>query len=163
MTFIEAYHVGFVVADLDATMTEFSDLLAVTWAAPQQRDLPVRTREGDIHARFRFTYSTPMSGQTLIELIEGPSGSPWDPGDDTARFHHIGFWDDELAATVARLDAAGASYDAGMIDDDGAPVGFAYHQLAQGPRIELVDASRRASFQAWLAGGRFPQADEHDQ
>lgn len=163
MTFIEAYHVGFAVADLDATMTEFSELLGVDWAAPQQRDLPVRTRQGEIRARFRFTYSTPMSGQALIELIEGPPDTPWDPGDDAARFHHVGFWDDELAATVARLDAAGASYDAGMVDEDGAPVGFAYHQLSHGPRVELVDASRRANFQAWLAGGRFPQAGEGGQ
>jgi len=163
MTFIEAYHVGFTVADLEATMTEFEQLLGVRWAAPQQRDLSVRTRKGDLQARFRFTYSTPASGPALIELIEGPAGSPWDPGDEAARFHHVGFWDDELAATVARLDTAGASFDAGMVDDDDAPIGFAYHQLTHGPRIELVDAARRSNFHAWLAGGSFPQADESDR
>lgn len=158
MTFIEAYHVGFTVADLDATMEEFAELLNVSWASIQHRDLTVRTPEGDVNASFRFTYSTPASGSALIELIEGPPGTPWDPGEDAARFHHVGFWDDELAGTVGRLASAGIEMEAGMVGPDGSHLGFSYHQLPNGPRIELVDASRRPGFQAWLAGGSFPQA-----
>jgi hypothetical protein len=159
MTFIEAYHVGIVVADLDASSQEFSELLGVTWARQQQRDLPVTTADGKVRAEFRFTYSTHGSGPALIELIEGQPGTPWWPGDGVAAaFHHVGFWDDELAASVDRLNAAGASLEATVEDSAGTPRGFAYHLLRHGPRVELVDASRRPSFQHWLAGGDFPQA-----
>lgn len=158
MTFIEAYHVGFVVADLDATMTEFEDLLGVRWASQQRRDFTVRTPEGPVQATFRFTYSTHTSGPALIELIEGPPGTPWDPGQGVAAaFHHVGFWADDLVGDSQRLDGSGAPLEAttGTGPD---PVGFAYHQPTHGPRVELVDAARRPTFQRWLAGGEFPQA-----
>lgn len=158
MTFIEAYHVGFVVANLEATMTEFEDLLGVQWARPQHRDLEIRTPAHQGEAKFRFTYSTRASGPALIELIEGPPDTPWDPGEDVAAaFHHIGFWADELAAESARLSQSGAPLEltAGAGPD---PAGFAYHQPRHGPRVELVDAARRPAFHDWLAGGDFPQA-----
>lgn len=159
MTFIEAYHVGIVVADLDASTAEFSDLLGVQWAAEQHRDLSVTMADRTVQASFRFTYSTHASGPALIELIEGQPGTPWWPGDDVAAaFHHVGFWDDELAATSAMMAAAGAAVEATVTGEDGAPQGFAYHQMLHGPRVELVDATRRPGFGSWLAGGSFPQA-----
>ena len=158
MTFIEGYHVGIVVADLEASCEEFSDLLGVRFAEQQHRDLPVTAADGPVQARFRFTYSLPTSGPALIELIEGPEGSPWWPGEGVAAaLHHVGFWDDELPVSSERLEAAGAPREAAVLDDEGRARGFAYHQLRHGPRIELVDAARRPSFQAWLAGGTFPQ------
>ena len=157
MTFIEGYHVGLVVADLDATMTEFEDLMGVRWASQQHRDFPVRTRDGLVQAQFRFTYSTHVSGPCLVELIEGPRNTPWDPGDGPWAFHHLGYWADDLAGQSTRLEEAGAVLDA-TAGEDGDPRGFAYHLLQQGPRVELVDATRRPTFQEWLAGGDFPQA-----
>lgn len=157
MTFIEAYHVGFVVADLDATTTEFEDLLGVRWAAQQERDMAVRTPDGPVQATFRFTYSTHTTGPALIELIEGQRGTPWDPGDGAFAFHHVGFWADDLAGASARLDEVGAPLEATTGPGPDA-AGFAYHQTAHGPRIELVDAMRRPTFLHWLAGGEFPQA-----
>jgi hypothetical protein len=157
VTFIEAYHVGFVVADLDATMTEFEDLLGVRWASQQHRDMPVRTRDGQIQASFRFTYSTHVSGPALIELIEGPKDTPWWPGDGVgAAFHHVGFWADDLVGDSRRLDEQGAPLEATIGAGPDAR-GFAYHLTQHGPRIELVDALRRPQFQNWLAGGEFPQ------
>lgn len=159
MTFIEASHVGIVVADLDASTTEFAELLGVQWAAEQHRDFTVSMGDRTVQATFRFTYSTPASGPALIELIEGQPGTPWWPGDGVAAaFHHVGFWDDELAATSAALAGAGAELEATVTDDDGTPRGFAYHQMVHGPRVELVDAARRPGFNHWLAGGSFPQA-----
>jgi catechol 2,3-dioxygenase-like lactoylglutathione lyase family enzyme len=159
MTFIEAYHVGFVVADLDATVSEFEDLLGVRWAAQQRRDMTVGTPDGPVQARFRFTYSTPATGGALIELIEGPPDSPWWPGEGVAAaFHHVGFWADGLADEAARLEAAGAPIEAAPRGEDGAPYGFAYHQLPSGIRAELVAADRRPTLMAWLNGAEFPQA-----
>jgi hypothetical protein len=158
MTFVESYHVGIAVAHLDVTMQQLSELLGVRWAASQRRDFRVRTREAEIDAAFRFTYSTPASGAALIELIEGPPGTPWWPGEGiSAAFHHLGFWDADIESTVARLDAGGAPLEATVVDEDSLRR-FAYHQPSAGPRIELVDAARRPAFLSWLAGeGDFPQ------
>lgn len=158
MTFIEASHVGFVVADLDASATELAEHLGVIWAKEQSRDMPVRTPEGMVQASFRFTYSTHLSGPTLIELIEGQRGTPWWPGDDVPwAFHHVGFWTDELPADSERLDGSGLPLVA-TIGQGPRARGFAYHQPRHGPMVELVDAGRRMAFQSWLAGGEFPQA-----
>ena len=159
MTFTEAYHVGIVVADLDASCEEFSDLLGIRWATPQDRDFTVQTPDGEVPSRFRVTYSTRESGEMLIELIEGPPGSPWWPGDGvSAALHHVGFFSHELAVTSAQLSTQGAAREATVLGEDGAPRGFAYHLLQHGPRIELVDQSRRPQLEAWLQGGDFPQA-----
>lgn len=158
MTFIEAYHVGFVVANLDASATELGEHLGVRWASQQQRDMPVWTADGTVQANFRFTYSTHTSGPALVELIEGQEGTPWWPGDGVPRaFHHLGFWADELVADSAKLDAGSVPLEA-TAGPGPEPKGFAYHTLQHGPRVELVDAARRMDFQSWLAGGDFPQA-----
>ncbi|MEE8601456.1 VOC family protein [Euzebya tangerina] len=159
MTFVEASHVGFVVADLDRSADELATLLGVRWASVLTRDLPVRTPRSTVQANIRVTYSLPTSGPTLIELIEGQAGTPWWPGDDQPwAFHHIGFWADRLSQESVRLTEAGKPL-AGTVDrpeEAGAAHGFAYHDLDHGPRVELVDAARRMSFQSWLAGGHFP-------
>lgn len=158
MTFIEAYHVGFVVADLEATMSEFADRLGVRWASVQHRDGPVRTPEGMVPAAFRFTYSTPLSGGALIELIEGPAGTPWDPGEGVAAaFHHLGFWADDLPGVSRDLEAAALPLEA-TLGDGPDPEVFAYHQLQHGPRIELVDVARRPGMQRWWASGEYRPA-----
>ena len=157
MTFIEASHVGFVVADLDVATAEFEDRLGVRWAAVQERHMPVSTADGVVRADFRFTYSTTTTGPMLIELIEGQEGTPWWPGAAEWAFHHVGFWSDELVADSQRLDEEGVPLQA-TGGEGPSPRGFAYHQLQHGPLIELVDAARRPLFPIWLAGWEFPQA-----
>ncbi|MEE8601519.1 VOC family protein [Euzebya tangerina] len=149
---IEAYHVAFVVTDLDAAMAEFSDLLGLQWASVQVRDLAVRTPESRQDVALRFVYSSPVSGPCLIELIEGqadtvfsvPDGHGW-------AFHHLGLWAPDLAEQSTRLATAGAPLVATLGAGPEA-AGFACHQLQHGPQIELLDAARRPGLMGWLAG-----------
>ncbi|HEY1704502.1 MAG TPA: VOC family protein [Trebonia sp.] len=151
MTFTEMFHVGVIVSDLDAAAAEFGELLGVSWAVPVREDLRVRTPAGGVRANVRFTYSRGGSGTPLIELIESLPGTPWWPGEGvTAVLHHIGFWTGSLGADAARLSASGAPAEVCLPGRDGTLKLFTYHQLAHGPRIELVDTARRPAVLEWV-------------
>jgi hypothetical protein len=150
VTFTQAYHACFVVADLDATCTELGDLLGVEWAQTLSREVEIRTPRGTDETKFRYTYSTPASGACLFEIIEGPKGSVWYPGDDVAwAFHHVGFWTPDLAGTSGRLVESGLAVEATQEGPSDLNL-FAYHQLANGPRVELVDTARQPTFYDWI-------------
>ncbi|WP_187412898.1 VOC family protein [Streptomyces sp. WAC01526] len=64
------YHVRFVVPDLDRAIQDFQRAAGVEWSDP------VSDRLGEWDYRIVFT----TGGPPFIELVEGPSGSPWDAG-----------------------------------------------------------------------------------
>lgn len=148
MTFCNAYHVGIVVADLDTTTEELTDLLGVQWAHELHRNVNVKQADGTVSASLRYTFSLPSSGSTLLEVIEGPEDTLWYPGDGVPwAFHHIGFWSEDLKASTEALIRGGANMEATEAVES--PL-FAYHQLQHGPLVELVDVARRDSFNEWL-------------
>lgn len=153
MTFMESYHVAFVVADLDASMAEFRSLLGLQWANPQRLDLEVQVPSGTRDVALRFVYSTPLSGPCLIELIEAQVDTPWvlPASGEAWAFHHLGLWTSDLATESERLTQAGVPRTA-TLGAGPAASGFACHQLQHGPQIELLDAARRPGIMGWLAG-----------
>ncbi len=127
------YHVCFVVPDLTPAMHDLQRAAGVEWGDP------VSDRLGEWDYRIVFT----AGGPPFIELIEGPSDSPWDASDG-ARFDHIGFWTSDVRHGSRRLEAEGMP-----VDFSGCPYGrpFAYHRTDSiGARIELVDVGRQAGF-----------------
>lgn len=163
MTFVECSHAAFVVADLDTTAASLGEVLGVRWAPVQHLDAPIHTPEGPAASGFRFTYSTPTSGASLIELIEARAGTPWElPEGRSWAFHHLGFYAADLGADAAELEAAGWPLTATR-GPGPQPRSFTYHQPPDAPTIELVDAATRPYLTAWLAGdaaalGRRPGA-----
>ena len=149
---MEFYHVGIVVSNLDATASEFEQLLKVKWAATQQREFRLSTPNGFINTTIRFTYSkATTAGAPLLELIEAVPGTPWWPGPNVrAALHHIGFWTDSLAEDAGRLQDAGARVVASLVNDDGTPKVFTYQQLKNGPLVELIDSAHRKPVLAWV-------------
>jgi hypothetical protein len=151
VTFIDLYHTGVVVADLDAAASEFEDLLGVRWAAPKTESLRLWTPEGMIVAQFRYTYSRSEAGAPQIELIEAGPRTPWWPGEGVrARLHHLGFRADSLSSAAARLEDAGAQIEVAVRDRGGNPTVFAYQRLVHGPLVELVDVRLRPDVHRWL-------------
>ncbi|MEV4176402.1 VOC family protein [Nonomuraea sp. NPDC049709] len=91
-------------------------------------------RLGDWAYRIVFSRYGPL----YTELIEGPAGSPWDPGGG-ARCDHRGFWASRIDDCAARLAEKGWP-----LDFDARPYGrpFTYHWMTGlGLRLELVDVS----------------------
>lgn len=152
MTSPQAYHLCFVVSDLDATASELGTVLGVEWAPIQDRTLTTESVEGSQEVTMRVTFSRPESGPCLIELIEGPKGSVWYPGDGVKwAFHHMGYWSEDLASDSARVRDAGYPVEATMSGPEDLNL-FAYHRLEHGPRVELVDIARKPLWEAWVGG-----------
>jgi hypothetical protein len=143
------YHVCFAVPDLERAMKDLERAAGVEWSEP------LADRIGEWDFRIVFT----RGGAPFIELIEGATGSPWDPSGG-ARFDHIGFWTSDVERGSARLDAGDLP-----VDFSGCPYGrpFAYHHMDSiGARVELVDLSRQGGFLSrWQPGGPpMPAIDE---
>jgi hypothetical protein len=83
-----------------------------------------------------------MGGPMRVELLEGGPGSVWDT-DEVAVLHHVAYWVDDVASTVALLEADGWSLDVTIASDDGQPSMFAYMTKPGNARVELTEASRR--------------------
>ena len=94
----EVFHVGHLVADIDAAMAELGPGLGLRWTPVVSReDQPLWTpQDGQRSVPLKFCYS--MEGPQRLELIEGPEGTPWFHG-DPRYLHHAGVWADVPALT----------------------------------------------------------------
>ncbi|RDI64350.1 VOC family protein [Nocardia pseudobrasiliensis] len=126
------YHVGIVVADLEAAMAEYSEHLGVEWRPPVPVQSDLRTEDGSRLFTSRMVYS--RQGPPYMELLERRAGTPWsEPG-----LHHLGLWTPDVESESERLTEAGLPRIISAADHStGAP--FVYHQTADGVRLELID------------------------
>ena len=143
------HHIGIVVSDLDGAMNEFSSQLALTWAPIRHGERVVRHLGRLVTTDLRLTYS--IEGPPHLELIGEAPGTPWEP--TGGGIHHAGFWVEDLRGAGRLLTRAGMALEATYDAEDGGLLGFAYFTDANGFRVEILDDSRRQSFDDWLAGG----------
>ncbi|MCY4622790.1 MAG: VOC family protein [bacterium] len=145
----QMHHIGIVVSDLDGAMDELGSQLALTWAPVRHGERTVRHLGRLVTADLRLTYS--IEGPPHLELIGEAPGTPWEP--TGGGIHHAGFWVQDLRGTGRLLTRAGMMLEATYDTEDGGLLGFAYFTDANGFRVEILDDSRRQSFDDWLAGG----------
>src|SRR3954465_11633167 len=119
------YHVGIATRDLDAAMASVGGLFGLEGAACMGGMAgPVRDADGPVDwVLNRVVHS--MGGPMRVELLEGGPGSVW-ATDELAVLHHVAYWVDDVAATVASLAADGWALDVTMASEDGRPSMFAY-------------------------------------
>jgi catechol 2,3-dioxygenase-like lactoylglutathione lyase family enzyme len=140
------FHVGILVADLEAAVERFSKVFGLEFA--DIGDMPVSlhgAEEGDV--TLRATYS--RQGPPHIELVEAHGDGIFSAkhGDGV---HHIGVWSPEFSA-----------YDPGRC----LPVSVRVNMMPgdpsmwlsdpadlHGTRIEYVDERGRAQLEAWIKG-----------
>ncbi len=136
------YHVGIVVADIEAARARLSDMLGVTWGPVLRLDTTdYRDATGaDLELPTTMCYST---GDPCLELIEEVPGSLW-VRNEHSNLHHVGFWSERFAADSAALSGAGCPLQLCGRTGQHAPVSFTYQRDdSLGVRIELVDISMR--------------------
>jgi hypothetical protein len=130
------FHVGIVVADIEAAQTELSAALGLHW-------LPVWERPIE-NATLRVTYST--EGPPFIELIEANGSTDWDASGGP-HLSHIGLFSDDVDADRERLAAQGIA-----VSLDGPALGLGpwrYHRAPlSGLQFELIGAELRAQMEA---------------
>lgn len=147
---LDMYHVGVVVPDVREAMTRYSDALGFTWSPVGDSALEVLVDGRPREARIAATYS--VEGPPYLELIEERSGGVWAVGG--LGLQHVGLWTDDLAGSIARLEAAGLPGRVRHLPPEGDPVLFSYHDGGAGLWWELVSTAFRPRLDARLAAGR---------
>ncbi len=140
---------GMVVPDLERAVEETTKTLGVRFTPVQQSPLQMRTPDGVQVFDLRFVYS--LGVPPYLELIQGIPGGYYDPRGGYIR--HVGIWVDDLAQASQELARSGMPLEAAGMNGDVEPYAFVFHALPWGLRVELVDRSQQASFEAWLGGG----------
>jgi catechol 2,3-dioxygenase-like lactoylglutathione lyase family enzyme len=124
------FHVGVIVEDLEAAISELSRTLGLEFNEPHE------SAYGD--SRIRVCYS--LQGPPYVELIQGEPGGMWSTSGGP-KADHVGYFVDDLEGVRAQLEADGLP-----VDIDGVAFGgrFTYHRMrTTGMRVELIDAARR--------------------
>jgi catechol 2,3-dioxygenase-like lactoylglutathione lyase family enzyme len=135
MTATNLFHVGLLVHDLPAAVRRFSDLLGLRFAEPQTFTVVVDEPGGSTTRELRAVYS--VDGPPFLELIEAQDDGIWAEAHGEG-LHHIGVWEDDLAAREAALRRAGVP-PAATIHLDGRLVAiYMAAAEAHGARVELV-------------------------
>jgi len=140
------FHVGFVVADLDAAMAEMSRTMGVTWGPRLDVELPLWT---PWEVRIATTHSVYSREFPHLELETEVPGTVFTVSDRP--LHHIGYWTDDLTGESAALEEQGMPLVAGA-EVGGSLYGMAFHRTSTGLYIELVDRARFPDWEGFLCG-----------
>jgi len=152
-----AYHVGILVADIDAAITKFSDKLDLSFAPIQEMEVPMH---GGIEGlvKMKATYST--EGPMYIELVQG---SDEDEGIFSLKngegLHHVGMWSGDFASYQAREPQACLPCFSTIEMMPGATTMWLTNPADLcGTRIEFVDEMMKPGLDAWIRGEMPPGA-----
>jgi hypothetical protein len=136
------YHVGLVVADLEETAAQYTDLFGMEWATPRRTTLPVIVDGERVEPELIVSYS--VNGPPYIELMQELSGDVW--AADALRLDHIGFWTPDLDAAVAQFKQRGLP---SVVREVAERNRFSFHRSGGGTWLELVASSFEAPLTAW--------------
>jgi len=136
------YHVGLVVADLEETAAQYTDLFGMEWATPRRTTLPVIVDGERVEPELIVSYS--VNGPPYIELMQELSGDVW--AADALRLDHIGFWTPDLDAAVAQFKQRGLP---SVVREVAERNRFSFHRSGGGTWLELVASSFEAQLTAW--------------
>ncbi len=145
----ELYHVGIVVQDLDEAMRRYQDELGVgPWGVfGGEFQCEFRGEETTLEARAAYA----KSGNGYVELVQPVKGD-WTASvflkERGEGAYHLGYWVDDLDATVERARDLGYGID--TLSSNG---GFAYLDATRsaGVHIELVSARVRPMIEGLVA------------
>jgi hypothetical protein len=126
-----------VVADLEATMQEFSTELGLSWRPVIESTLPLLGAGGVEELGIRAVYSAGPA--PAVELVESVPGTPLEGDGASVSFHHLGLWTPELRAASEELDAHGWPCVGTVPDADTDPSRFTLQRSPHGFYVELYD------------------------
>ena len=151
MTAADQFHVGIVVDDPAATMSDLTALFGYEWADELGGVVSVSGPDGDGTITLQAWYST---SEPRLEIVQSVPGTVWTPAEGSG-VHHLGYWVDDVAAGSAELERRGYPVEVVGRRPDGAAY-WAYHRSPSGPRVELVSRSLRPTMESYFATGSVP-------
>jgi catechol 2,3-dioxygenase-like lactoylglutathione lyase family enzyme len=151
----EAYHVAYLVEDLEEGMARYERILGVEFRPPMKRPMiegagPDLADPAGERIEVEFTYSL-ADRQPYVELMQMRDSGPVFGRENGEGFHHIGIWSPDPAAAKEAQLSAGAKIEARFFSEDGIErVCFA---TLNGVRGEFVNEAIRPMTEEWLPRG----------
>jgi hypothetical protein len=145
----DQFHTGIVVDDVEGAQALLAGVADYEWPDPITVDQVVRMadgRERTVGIHMVYSRTAPR-----LELVRSVPGTPFTPAAGSG-IHHLGYWADDVGATLGALVERGWSFEMGGVVS-GEDLGWAYCTNPAGFRVELVDGSLRAPLEQWWSGG----------
>lgn len=147
------YHVGIIVDDFDAALTELSAVFGYEWTTVMAVPTLVRMPDGNggtlertIDAKCCYSLQEPR-----IEIVQSHPGTVWEQSSHSA--HHFGFWSDDVLADSAELAERGYTEEVAGLRPDGS-VYWTYYRAPSGMIIELVSRDLQGPLESlWTTPG----------
>ena len=149
----DQFHAGIISDDPEGTMARLSESLGYQWGEVLGATIDVRLPGGDTTIESRCWYSTTSP---RLEVVQSHPGTVWTQAD--AGLHHLGYWVDDVDATMTALQAQGYAFEAAGILPDGTPYWAYLHAPAAvgsiGPRLELVSRMLQPTLEQYFTTGK---------
>ena len=142
------FHVGILVADIDAAIARFSDTLGLAFAPVMDAPVQLRGADETVDLTMKATYS--REGPPHIELIQGQHEDGIFSLSGGERIHHLGCWAPSLdAGEAVCLPTLYAVHQV-----PGQPPGMLLTDPAalHGVVMEFLDEAGRPVLESWIAG-----------
>lgn len=155
---VDQYHVGIVSDDPAATMAWLTGVLGCAWGEPLSGVITAALPGGDTTIEMRTWYSTTTP---RLEVVQSHPGTVWSPAD--SGLHHMGYWVDDVPATITALQARGYEFEAAGKRPDGVPYWAYLHGPAERgpagagpavPRLEIVSRQLQPIMERYFATGK---------
>ena len=140
----DQFHIGVIVDDFDATLSQLTEMFGYEWSPPISVAMPVTLPDEEVTLDMRLTYS---KTEPRVEVVQSIAGTLWVPAPGSG-VHHAGYWSDDLLADAAILEAHGYAVEARGIQPDGS-LTWAYHRNPSGIRVELVSRALQPGLEQW--------------
>lgn len=149
----DLFEIGLVVPDLEQAIAQFHDAFGYTFTAIVEGVLPTRDGDGDTTPPMRMAVTREHPQLELLEAAPGthllaPAGTG---------LHHLGYYVDGLEMASRALTALGIPFLRGGFSGEVCPVSWAYHVMANGTLIELVDR-QTAPLRTMISVGQVPES-----
>jgi hypothetical protein len=143
------FHIGIATPDIDALESVMGTALGKTWVALPRTTPFHDTPNGPVRPSSRVCWST--SGPFYVELLRSEAGTVYRPELGT-HLHHLGYWVDDVAGSVADAESEGWSLEVTTFDAAGRPSTFAYLSRPGDLWMELIAATQKPYLEGLLGG-----------
>lgn len=143
-----AYHVAFLVADLDEAMPRFERQLGLRFRAPEPLTR-IPEPDGSPGPAVLSTYS--YEGPPYVQLIEAQPGGIYGIAQGEG-FHHFGVWVDDAGECQQVLVGEGVRCEHQFARGEEVTAWYSHPDDLYGVRVEYTGEAVRPGVEAWLGG-----------
>lgn len=129
-------------------MAELTRTQGYEWCEEIGGHVSVWLPDGPTEINLRAWYSKTVPH---LEVVQAIPGTVWSPAAGSG-IHHLGYWVEDVAYSLALLEAEGYVREAAGVRPDGQPY-WAYLRHPEGIRVELVSQALQPTMERYFENG----------